>query len=292
MDTGIIIANIADKYIVQVGEKTYECNARGKFKKQEELTPVVGDNVNIEILEEQTKQAVINEILPRSNYIKRPKIANLTQIIFVISAKMPKPDLLLLDKQLAFAEYLGIKPIIIINKADLATVEQIENIYHKIGYIVITTKAKQLIGIPELKEQLKGNISAFSGNSGVGKSTLINGIFGKEMTLEGLISNKNKKGKNTTTAIRLYEIEKGSYLADTPGFSTFDIYEIERKELYQYFKEFPEYEKQCAYVGCTHIKEQECGIRSAVQQGKISSSRYENYCKIYQDLKDREEHKW
>ena len=125
-----------------------------------------------------------------------------------------------------------------------------------------------------------------------GKSSLLNSIFKENLTEEGEISSKNKKGKNTTTQVKLYKIDKDTYIADTPGFSTFDIYEIESKELYKYFKEFVEFEKQCEFVGCTHIKEQECGIKKAVQDGEISNSRYENYVKIYKDLKDKEEHKW
>ena len=139
---------------------------------------------------------------------------------------------------------------------------------------------------------MQQGISAFSGNSGVGKSTLLNAIFEKDLTKEGMISNKNKKGKNTTTAIQLYKLEEGSYIADTPGFATFDVYEIENKDLYKYFKELKEEEKNCEFVGCTHIKEESCGIRKALEEGRISDVRYQNYVKIYKDLKDKEEHKW
>ena len=125
-----------------------------------------------------------------------------------------------------------------------------------------------------------------------GKSSLLNSIFNETVTEEGEISSKNKKGKNTTTQVKLYKIDKDTYIADTPGFATFDVYEIEKDDLYKYFREFVEFEKQCEFVGCTHIKEQECGIKKALEVGKISSSRYENYVKIYNDLKDKEEHKW
>lgn len=289
---GLIISNISNTYIVETIEGTYEAVARGKFKIGE-LSPVVGDKVMIEIIE--NNKAVINDILPRDNYIKRPKVANITQIVLVISSKDPKPDLLMLDKQLAFCEYLKVKPIIVMNKMDLEKTEKIENIkqiYENIGYKMIITNAKLGIGIDEIKENLENNISAFSGNSGVGKSTLLNKIIGDDVTQEGLISKKNKKGKNTTTSIKLYKINANTYIADTPGFSTFDIYEIEKENLYKYFKEMNEYEKKCSFVGCTHIKEKECGIKEALEQGKISESRYENYKKIYEDLKDKEEHKW
>lgn len=294
MQTGLIISNISNTYTIETRNGTYEAVARGKFK-IDEIVPVVGDKVNIEIIDKENKKAVINEIIERKSYIKRPKLANLDELIFVISAKNPKPDLLLLDKQLAFAEYVGIEVVIVINKIDLEKedkIKQIEKTYKNVGYKVIITNAKEKYGVEEVKEVLNGHISAFSGNSGVGKSTLLNAIFNKDLTKEGMISIKNKKGKNTTTQVKLYKLGDNSYVADTPGFSTFDIYEIESKDLYKYFREFNEYEKECKYVGCTHIKEEECGIKKALQKEKINNSRYENYIKIYKDLKDKEEHKW
>lgn len=291
---GIIISSISNIYTVEVENKLYECTARGKFKNNE-IVPVVGDSVLIEVINEQNNTAVINKINERKNYIKRPKLANLTKLVFVVSIKQPKPDLLMLDKQLAFAEFLGIETVIVINKIDLEKeekIEEIKNKYEKIGYKVIITNAKLADGVENLKKELDNNISAFSGNSGVGKSTLLNAIFDNTVTLEGEISKKNKKGKNTTTMIKLYKIDNNTYIADTPGFGTFDIYEIETTNLYKYFKEFAQYEKECEYVGCTHIKENECGIKKALEKGKISSSRYENYVKIYNDIKDKEEHKW
>lgn len=211
-----------------------------------------------------------------------------------MSSKDPKPDLLLLDKQLAFSEFLGINSVIVLNKTDLDQEEQfknIKNVYKKVGYKVIETNAKEQKGIDELKKVLKNNINAFSGNSGVGKSTLINGIFKKDITQEGEISKKNKRGKNTTTAIRLYEIDENTYIADTPGFSTFDISEIESKNLCDFFKEFKEYIDNCEFIGCTHIKEENCGIKKAIKEGKITKERYDRFCKIYQELKQKEERK-
>lgn len=291
---GLIIENISNLYKIKIDDKTYEANARGKLKK-DGLIPVVGDNVKIEILDEENKKAIIEEILPRKTYIKRPKMSNITQIILVVSSKNPKPDLLLLDKQLAFAEYLGINAIIVLNKTDLdknKEFENIKNIYEKIGYRVIKTAAKNKEGINELKEVLKNNINAFSGNSGVGKSTLINAIFKNEITQEGEISQKNKKGKNTTTSTVLYKIDKNTYIADTPGFSTFDISEIEYRELHKYFIEFKQLIKNCEFVGCTHIKEEKCGIKQAVEQEKIDNGRYERFCKIYEELKDIDRYKY
>ena len=268
---GQIISNISNLYQVEVENKIIECTPRGKIK-QEDISPVVGDYVEIEELENENGKGVIDKILPRTMYSKRPKMANLTQIILVVSLKSPKPDLLLLDKQLVYAEYLNIKPIICINKIDLGdkeNIKQIHDIYEKIGYTVIDTNAKENVGINKVEELLKGQITAFSGNSGVGKSTLINSLFGENKTEEGLISKKNQRGKNTTTSVTLYKVEDG-YIADTPGFSTFSIEEIESKELSKYFIEFEKYLNNCEYLDCEHEKEEDCGIKKALQEGKIN----------------------
>lgn len=290
---GFIIENIANLYKIKDKDDIFEATARGKLKK-DEISPVVGDFVEYDIIDQEKKKAVITEIKERKVYIKRPKLANISQIIFVISSKDPKPDLLMLDKQLAFAEYLHIKSIIVLNKIDLdkkQEFEQIKKMYQDIGYKVIETNAKDRIGIEKLKEAMKNEINAFSGNSGVGKSTLINGIFRKDITEEGEISKKNKRGKNTTTAIKMYEIEKNTWIADTPGFSTFEISEIESRDLDKYFKEFKNRIKDCEFIGCTHIKEKNCGIKEAIKEGKISKDRYERFCKIYEELKEKEKRK-
>lgn len=289
---GLIIGNIANLYKIKLNNKIYNATARGRFKK-DETTPVVGDLVDIKIINEEKCEAVIEKIYPRKSYIKRPRVANVSQIIFVISIKDPKPDLLMLDKQLAYAELLKIKPIIIINKIDLSdNYKEIEKVYKKIGYTVYAVSAKDLSSVKKLKECLKNNISVLAGNSGVGKSTTINAIFENNITEEGKVSEKNKRGKNTTTDVKIYEIDKNSYIADTPGFSTFEIAEIEAKNLEKYFKEFQAETQNCKYIGCTHIKENECGIKYAVEHGKINQGRYERFCKIYNELKDKENRKW
>ena len=289
---GIIIGNVSNTYKIETTEKIYVAYARGKFKNQD-IKPLVGDRVEIEVTDEEKNEAIIEEILPRKNEIKRPKIANIDQIVFIISTKNPKPDLLMLDKQLAYAEKIHVEPVIVVNKCDLKEIyESIKELYSKVGYKVIVTSAKQNIGIDELKQILQNKISVFSGNSGVGKSSIINALFDKEKTQEGEISKKNKKGKNTTTDTKLYKLEENTYIADTPGFSSFEISEIESKELDKCFREFmPEIEK-CEFVGCTHIKEENCGVKKAMQEGKISTERYERYCNMYDELKEKEKYKW
>lgn len=287
---GRVINIVSNIFYVEVEDVIYECTSRGIFKTKD-LKPVVGDNVLIYL---ENGVGNILEVVDRQKYIKRPKMANLTQLILVVSSKNPVPDLLMLDKQLAFAEFLNIKPVILINKMDLDAekANEIEDIYSNIGYKVIKTNAKENINIDDLKEILRDNISGFSGNSGVGKSTLINSIFKNIESVEGEISKRNSKGKNTTTSVKLYKLEENTYIADTPGFSNFDIYEISYKELYKYFIEFNEYVEDCQYLDCTHIKEEICGIKEALLNKKISESRYNNFKKIYEELKDKEEHKW
>lgn len=289
---GLIIGNIANLYKIKFNNNIYSATARGKFKKSE-TTPVVGDLVEIQILNEEKKEAIIEKVCTRRSYIKRPKVANVSQIILVLSVKNPKPDLLMLDKQLAYSEFLNVKPIIVINKIDLSDeYKEIEKIYTNIGYTIYAVSAKDITSVKKLKQSLKNNISVLAGNSGVGKSTTINALFENKITQEGEISEKNKRGKNTTTDAKIYEIDENSYIVDTPGFSTFEITEIESKNLYKYFREFKEETKNCRYIGCTHIKEEECGIKRAIKNGKINMQRYERFCKIYNEIKEKEEYKW
>lgn len=286
MPKGIIICTSSNVYQVVENEKVYKCLARGKFKK-EKISPLVGDEVEFTITNSEKQEGVIEQILPRKNELKRPKMANLTQLILVVSMKMPSPDLLLLDKQLVFAEFMGLKATIVLNKVDLENKEEIDRIarvYESIGYKVIQTNAKEGIKVEEIKTLLEGETTAFAGNSGVGKSTLINSIFEQELTQEGDISDKNQRGKNTTTSTTLYKYKEYSYIADTPGFSTFEINEIPKEDLCHYFVEFVPYLDKCEFQGCSHIKEENCGVKDALESGKISSQRYENYVKIYNNL--------
>ena len=261
----------------------FDCTARGLFKLKNSK-PLVGDRVEI-------KNNHIEKILPRKNEFVRPPIANIDQLIIVVATANPKPDLLLLDKQLMMAIKNNVEPVICINKIDFEeSYEEIVNVYENIGYQVITTDAKNKVGIEKLMLLLQNKITAFAGNSGVGKSTLTNNIMGHTVSEEGLTSEKLERGKHTTKYVELYEAAENTYVADTPGFSTYEVQDISYKELENYYEEFTPYMKDCKYRGCTHIKEDECGIKNAVKKRKIDKGRYERYCELYEKLKG--EKKW
>ena len=248
--TGIIVKGIAGFYYVKVDDGTvYQCKARGIFKK-DGITPMVGDRVEIEV--QPDGDAVVDSIYPRKNEFIRPPIANVEQLVIVVSIANPIPDLLLLDKQLIMASKNGVEPIICINKIDLKDdYEKIVNVYQEIGYQVVTTNAKDGIGVEKLAIILQNKITAFTGNSGVGKSALTNSIFKEEKSEEGETSKKLEKGKHTTKFVELYEIAPNSYIADTPGFSTYELKDINYRELDRYFSEFIPHIQECKYRGCT-----------------------------------------
>ena len=264
--------------------KILKCMARGNMK-MNKTKPMVGDIVNL------NSDWVIDKIFPRKNEFVRPPIANIDQIIVVMAVANPSPDFMLLDKQLVMAEKNGVNILICVNKIDLNdNCDYIIDTYEKIGYQVLTTDAKNGLGIEKLAVLLKGKITAFTGNSGVGKSALTNNIFKEVISEEGLISNKTLRGKHTTKYVELYEIAPDSFIADTPGFSSYEVQGIDYKDLDKYFLDFAPYIPNCEYRGCSHIKELNCGVKKALKRRKIDEGRYERYCTLYQQLK--EEKKW
>ena len=282
---GIVIKVQTNSYIVKVEDSTIECIAKGifKFKKAQVL---VGDYVEV-----NEEEKVITKIYPRRNEFIRPPIANIDQMIIVVASTNPSPDLMLLDKQIVMAEKNGVEPIICINKIDLdADYSGIIETYQNIGYQVITTTAKNGIGIDKIARIINNKITAFSGNSGVGKSALTNNIFNEEVAQEGETSEKLKKGKHTTKHVELFEFASNSFIADTPGFSSFEIEGITHKELEDYFIEFRNYVSDCEFRSCAHIKEVNCGVKRAVSKRKIDKGRYERYVQLYEKLKG--EKKW
>ncbi len=280
---GRIIKVYSDRYKVNTETGIVECTARGILK----LTngkPLVGDLVEV-------RDEHIIKILPRKNFFIRPPISNIDQIIIVIATTNPKPDLLLLDKQLIMADKNNVEPVICINKIDLKQdYEELVNVYENIGYQVITTDAKNSVGIEKLLLLLQNKITAFTGNSGVGKSALTNNLLGKNVSEEGVTSEKLERGKHTTKYVELYEAAPNTYIADTPGFSTYEVQDLDYKDLKDYFVEFQKFENDCRYRGCMHIKEDECGVKKAVKRNEINVGRYERYLELYNKL--REDRKW
>ncbi len=278
---GIVTRIQSNLYTVKLEDKkVIECTAKGllKYKK---MSILVGDMVEV-----NTNNNVIEKVLPRKNEFIRPPIANVDQLIIVVAATNPTPDLMLLDKQLVMAEKNGVEPVICINKIDLeADYSEIIEVYENIGYQVITTTAKNGIGIDKIARILGNKITAFSGNSGVGKSALTNNIFNEEVSKEGETSDKLKKGKHTTKHVELFDFSENSYIADTPGFSSFDVDGINYKELDKYFIEFAPFSQECEFRSCTHIKELNCGVKKAVAKRKIDKGRYERYTLLFEKMK-------
>ncbi len=287
---GIIVKVSSGIYTVYHDNCRTECRPRGKFRING-TAPVAGDRCVIELNQDGT--GVINEILPRKNSMIRPKLANIDNLLIVFAAKNPEPQPGVIDRLTVTAEQKGITPVIIITKADLETPEKIaeyEKIYASAGYKVIVTSssddktAEQLLG-----NILKDKITAVAGCSGVGKSTFLNRIFGDENLKTGEISSKNLKGKHTTTCIQLYE-KCGGLIADTPGFSSLEIFDAEKEEIEEYFPEIKVRLGNCRFSGCSHITEPDCPVKEAVENGEIHPERYESYVKLYTDLKNRKKY--
>lgn len=282
---GIITKSIGGLYVVESSDnvnnaKEFECRARGIFRKRG-IAPSVGDNVEFE-------NGVINEIFERRNSLIRPPLANLDHLVFVVSVTQPSPNLLLLDKFIAIAEYQNIAPVIAVTKIDIESCRKIVDIYSAVGITVLTIDYSKEDPAEEIRELLKNKISAFTGNSGAGKSTLLNAICSDFNIPTGEISKKLGRGRHTTRHAELYKLPWGGYIADTPGFSTFetDKYNIIKKEeLWSCFREFREYGGSCRFRDCSHTKEKGCCIIEAVEDGYIKKSRHESYCAMYEEAK-------
>lgn len=287
---GKIIKGIAGFYYVNVVRSgLYECKAKGIFRK-EKLKPLIGDVVEIDILDETEKKGNITEILERKNELIRPAVANIDQALVVFAVAKPKPHFNLLDRFLIMMESKEIPVILCFNKKDIASereIKEIKDIYEKCGYRIVFTSALEEENTDTLKKLLHGKTTAIAGPSGVGKSSLIN-IFQPDARMEtGSISEKIERGKHTTRHSELIEIEENTYIMDTPGFSSLYTNEFEKEELKYYFTEFTEYEGQCRFLGCDHVHEPDCAVKEAVEEGKIHKIRYENYLEMYHELKEK-----
>lgn len=287
--TGKIIKGIAGFYYVHIEDKgIYECKARGIFRNQR-IKPLVGDNVSVDILDEQEKEGNITEIIPRKNELLRPAVANIDQALVIFAITKPDPDFKLLDRFLIRMEQQSLTSIICFNKQDIALEEEkdfIRRAYEPCGYPVLFLSAYREEGLEALKELLTGRTTALAGPSGVGKSTLINALSPYAGMETGSISKKIERGRHTTRHSEIIALGDETYIMDTPGFTSLHISEITKEELSGYYPEFKLYEPSCRFGGCAHISEPDCGVKTAVEQGKISRVRYGNYKVLYQELKD------
>ena len=282
---GIIIKGIGGFYYIKTDEGIIECKARGKFR-YNSLKPMVGDRVTIKV---ENAKGVIEDIHERSSELIRPTVANVTQAFVVFAIKNPDINLDLLNRFLTLCEYNDIHAVVCLNKEDLCTEEEKENLkelINDIGYEVLFINAKEGKGFDALKERLEHNITVLCGPSGAGKSTLLNSFIDREHMETGSVSEKIGRGKHTTRHSELIDVDNG-YLVDTPGFTTLDVTFIDRDSLKYCFPEFNDYNNLCKFNGCNHYKEPKCAVKEAVEEGKINKLRYEFYIKTLEEIINR-----
>lgn len=287
MTEGMILKGIGGFYYVDTPEGLIECRARGKFRKTVGK-PIVGDRVTLEIQPEDGTGYLL-DIAPRRNQLVRPAVSNLDLVVVVASCAPPKTDPFLIDKVFAIAAYKELGMLLIINKTDLDDGADLAEIYHKAGIDTLPVSAETGDGIDALRERLHGRTAAFAGNSGVGKSSLLNRLDGRFGAQVGDISDRIGRGRHTTRHVELMPLAGGGYIADTPGFSSFETEQMDlvlAKDLQYAFPEFAPYLGKCRFTGCAHVKEKGCAVIAAVEAGKIALSRHESYIKLYESVKD------
>lgn len=286
---GKIIKGIAGFYYVHTAHsKIYECKAKGIFR-YKNMKPLVGDNVEIEILDEENSTGNITKILERKNSLIRPEVANIDQALVVFAVKSPSPNLNLLDRFLVMMEAQGISSVIAFSKSDLAEendVRKLCDIYEKAGYCCLNISTLEDINIDQVEEILQNKTTALAGPSGVGKSTLLNRLVPDAKMETGAISRKIQRGKHTTRHSEIFCAGENTYIFDTPGFSSMYLSNFEEDELKDYFPEFDSYLGQCKFHGCVHIHEPGCRVKQALEQGEINQNRYDNYVLMYNELKN------
>lgn len=287
MIEGRIIKGIGGFYYVDTDNGLYECRARGIFRKNK-ITPLVGDFVKISVVDEENKKGVVEEIAERETELVRPPIANVNKALIVFAVKNPTPHLSLLDRFIVLAERENLEIVIILTKVDLDddnTFEKIKNIYEPCGYKVIGVSNLEKKNIDKVKEELKDNTVVFAGPSGVGKSSLLNEIDKNFKLKTGDVSDKIKRGKHTTRHAELFELEFGGMVADTPGFSSLTLDDIEDVDLKDYFIEFDNYD-DCKFGSrCIHQNEPNCAVKEAVENGEIPKERYESYIQLLNEIR-------
>jgi ribosome biogenesis GTPase len=283
---GKIIKGIAGFYYVHAGS-IYECKAKGVFRKDKQK-PLVGDDVEMDVLDGENLKGNIVRILPRNSELIRPAVANVEQALVIFAITKPQPNFNLLDRFLIMMGQQKLPCIICFNKLDIDEkndAEKYEEIYRRCGYITLSVSAGEGTNIDSLKKLLKGRTTTVAGPSGVGKSSIVNRLQSGIVMETGAISEKIERGRHTTRHSELIAIDEDTYILDTPGFSSLGIFNMEKEELAGFYPEFEKYEKYCKFSGCSHISEPVCGVRDAVEAGEISSVRYDNYRLLYEELK-------
>lgn len=287
---GKIIKGIAGFYYIYAEDgNVYECKAKGIFRK-DNFKPLVGDNVEITVLNEEEKEGSVTSILPRRNSLIRPAVANVDQAFLIFAMENPKPNFLLLDRFLIMMEQQEIPAVICFNKKDVGDKDEMEKLYEiytGCGYRVVLSSTYEGEGMDEIREILNGKTTVVAGPSGVGKSSITNCMQGEVQMETGEISKKLKRGKHTTRHSQVIPVEKNTFLVDTPGFSSLYLTDMKEEELRDYFPEFVMYEPQCRFQGCMHIHEPGCAVKKALSEGKISQQRYDNYLALYEELKEK-----
>ena len=286
---GKIVKGISGFYYVHVvGTGIYECKAKGVFRNRK-VKPLVGDNVEIVVLDEEKHLGNVEEILPRKNELIRPAVSNIDMVLVIFAAAKPDPNFNLLDRFLCMMEYQKVPVTICFNKCDLVSEEEKENlqkIYAPAGYDILFTSVKTGENIDRLKALLAEKTTTVAGPSGVGKSSLINELQTDVRMQTGAISDKIGRGKHTTRHSEIISIGQDTYIMDTPGFSSMDLPGFEKEDLWTCYPEFVPYEPECRFIGCSHIGEPDCGVKNALAEGKISRVRYDNYVMLYDEMKN------
>lgn len=280
---GRIIKGVGGFYYVDTADGCFECRARGSFRK-EGIVPLVGDRVEI-IVDKTSGTGAVDKIKPRRNVLLRPPVANVTHMAIVISTANPKPNLYLTDKLLASAELAEIEIILCVNKTDIESADELCKIYEEAGFCVIPLSAQNGDNIDVLKEKLKDNITVFAGNSGVGKSSLLNCITDSDMFETGEVSDRVERGRHTTRHTELVPLGYGGYIIDTPGFGTLDFSLLDFENPADLFRDFEPYVNDCRFRDCSHTGEKGCAIADAVADGIIKKSRYDSYLKLVEEIK-------
>ncbi len=276
-------------YIASSDGKVYECRARGRFRR-DGITPLVGDIVRCGI-DSASNSGLISEILPRKNSLIRPPVANVSRIAIVFSVVNPKPNLFTVDKLVTSAMYAGVKPIICINKTDLSDGAEYYDIYSRAGFDTICLSAETGENVDTLNDMLIGELTVFAGNSGVGKSSILNRILRNAELKTGEVSDRVERGRHTTRHSELMPLDCGDgYIIDTPGFSSFSVADMDEKQLCGLFPEFEPYISSCGFTDCSHTVEKDCAVLKALSEGKISISRHESYKAQYKEILENKQY--